>query len=201
MRLPYILLATVLLPIAAQAQFNLAPGSYQLASGAKGTASLKLVLAEAGRPTMMVGVKNGQERTFRSTEITSFSVEAHRFITVKDFRFRSGDDAGFKDPVILEAIEMGPVELFYYYYLVEMGPNFMAHARLPVLRKRGTSAFFAYCPGKTPGFDQRLAPGTFVAVLFAGDPGLQRRFATNAISRTELVGAVHAYNQGVRLTP
>ena len=192
--------ASLLLPGAVHAQFNFAPGSYQLTNGAKGTASLKLVLAEGGSPTMMVGTRNGQERKFRSTDVASFNVDSHQFITVSDFRFRSGDDKDFKDPAILEAIETGPVELFYYHYQVAMGTNFTGHARLPVLRKRGTNTFFVYCPGRTPGFDQRLAPGTFVAALFPADPILQQQFATNAISRAQLVAAVHAYNQGVRLT-
>ena len=196
-----IIAAIFLLPGLGRAQFNLAPGSYQLANGAKGTASLKLVLAEGGKPTMVVGVRNSKERSFRSTEIVEFTTDNHRFVRAHDFRFRSGADAEFKDPVLLEVLETGPVELFYYYYLVEMGPNFKAHAKLAVLRKAGTTILFAYSPGRTPGFDQKQAPGTFVAALFPADPVLQRRFATNGVSRTELVAAVHAYNQGVRLTP
>jgi hypothetical protein len=40
-----------------------------------------------------------------------------------------------------------------------------------------------------------------VAALFPADPVLQRQFATNAVSRAQLAAVVHAYNQGVRLTP
>jgi hypothetical protein len=199
----YFLLAAgaLLLPTAARAQFNFAPGTYQLANGSKGEASLKLTLAENGRPTMMVGVKNGQERKFRAAEVLNFTVENHHFVRVNNFRFFSGTDAGFKEPALLEILETGPVELFYYHYQVEMNPSLKAHVRLPVLRKAGTPAFFAYSPGRTPGFDQKLAPGTFVAALFPADPVLQRQFATNTISKAQLAAAVHAYNQGVRLTP
>ena len=198
---PVIVLAALLWPALAQAQFNFAPGTYQLANGAKGSASLKLVLAESGSPTMMVGIKNGRERKFRSTELTAFTIENHRFITVNDFRFRSGTDADFKDPALLEILETGPVELFYYHYQAELGPSFKAHVKLPVLRKSGTTTFFAYAPGRTPGFDQKLAPGGFVASLFPADPVLQRQFATNSVSRAQLAAVVHAYNQGVRLKP
>jgi hypothetical protein len=203
MRLPYFLLAAgaVLLPTAVRAQYNFAPGTYQLANGSKGEASLKLQLAENGSPTMMVGVKNGKERRFRTAEVTAFTVDNHRFVRANDFRFLSGTDADFKDPALLEILEAGPVELFFYHYQVEMGPSFKAHVKLPVLHKAGTSTFFAYCPGRTPGFDQKLAPGGFVAALFPADPVLQRQFATNAISRAQLAAAVHAYNQGVRFTP
>lgn len=194
-------LAALLLPSIAHAQFSFAPGTYQLANGAKGTASLKLVLAEGDAPTMVVGVKNGRERKFRSTEMTAFTIDKQRFVQASNFRFRSGTDADFSDPVILEVLEIGAVELFYYHYQVEMGPNFKAHVKLPVLRKPGTTAFFAYSPGRTPGFDAKLAPGTFVAALFPADPVLQRQFATNGISRAQLIAAVHAYNQGVRLKP
>ena len=194
-------LVALLLPSIAHAQFNFAPGTYQLANGAKGTASLKLVLAEGGAPTMVVGVKNGRERKFRSTEMTAFTIDKQRFVQASNFRFRSGTDANFSDPVILEVLETGAVELFYYHYQVEMGPNFNAHVKLPVLRKPGTTAFFAYSPGRTPGFDAKLAPGTFVAALFPADPVLQRQFATNGISRAQLIAAVRAYNQGVRLKP
>ena len=194
-------LAALLLPSIAHAQLNFAPGTYQLANGAKGTASLKLVLAEGGAPTMVVGVKNGRERKFRSTEMTAFTIDKQRFVQASNFRFRSGTDADFSDSVILEVLETGAVELFYYHYQVEMGPNFKAHVKLPVLRKPGTTAFFAYSPGRTPGFDAKLAPGTFVAALFPADPVLQRQFATNGISRTQLIAAVRAYNQGVRLKP
>ena len=197
----FIVVGVFFYPRSAQAQFNFAPGTYQLANGAKGTASLKLVLAENGSPTMMVGIKNGRERKFRSTEITAFTVENHRFFKVDGFRFRSGTDADFKDPVLLEILETGPVELFYYYYQVEMGTNFKAHVKLPVLRKAGTTTFFAYAPGRTPGFDQKLAPGGFVASLFPADPVLQRQFATNSVSRAQLAAVVRAYNQGVRLKP
>ena len=202
MRLFYFLLAAgaMFLPAAARAQFALAPGTYQLANGSKGEASLKLALAENGSPTMMVGVKNGRERRFRAAEVTAFTIENHRFVRVNDFRFLSGTDADFKEPALLEILETGPVELFYYYYQVEMSTNFKAHVKLPVLRKAGTSTFFAYSPGRTPGFDQKLAPGTFVAALFPADPVLQRQFATNAIGRAQLAAAVHAYNMGVRLT-
>ena len=198
---PIVVLAALLWPALAQAQFNFAPGTYQLANGAKGSASLKLVLAESGSPTMMVGIKNGRERKFRSTELTAFTIENHRFITVNDFRFRSGTDADFKDPALLEILETGPVELFYYHYQAELGPSFKAHVKLPVLRKSGTTTFFAYAPGRTPGFDQKLAPGGFVASLFPADPVLQRQFATNSVSRAQLAAVVHAYNQGVRLKP
>ena len=200
MKIVFAIILALIFPSRVRAQFNFAPGSYRLTNGATGTAALKLVLAEGGSPTMMVGVKNGKERKFRSTEITSFAVDTHQFITASGFRFRSGEDQEFTDPVILETMDTGAVELFYYYYLVAMGTNFTGHAKLPVLRKRGTNTFFVYCPSRTPGFDQRLAPGTFVAALFPADPILQRQFATNSISRAQLVAAVHAYNQGVRLT-
>ena len=196
-----LLLAVGLLPAAAHAQFNFAPGTYQLANGSKGEASLRLMLAEGGSPTMMAGVKNGKERKFRAAEVTAFTVDNHRFVRVNDFRFRSGTDADFKEPALLEILETGPVELFYYHYQVEMGTNFKAHVKLPVLRKAGTSTFFAYSPGRTPGFDQKLAPGGFVAALFPADLVLQRQFATNSVSRAQLAAVVHAYNQGVRLTP
>ena len=201
MRFPAILLLSTitLLPGTTRAQFALAPGHYELATGAAGEASLKLVLAEAGKPTMVVGVKNGREHSFRSAEMAACTIDNHRFVRVNDLRFRSGADAGFKDPVLLEVLETGPVELFYYYYLVEMGPNFKAHVKLPVLRKAGTAPFFAYSPGRTPGFDAKLAPGPFVAALFPADPVLQRRLAADAVPRADLAAAVHAYNQGVRL--
>ncbi len=201
LRLLVVLALTALLPVVAQAQFNFAPGTYELANGAKGTASLKLVLAEGGSPTMLIGTKNGREHKFRSSEVAAFTIDNHRFIPVANFRFRGGADADFKDPALLEILETGPVELFYYYYLVEMGPNFKAHVKLPVLRKPGTTVFFAYSPSRTPGFDAKLAPGGFVAALFPADPVLQRQFATNAVSRAQLAAVVHAYNQGVRLTP
>lgn len=194
-------LAAALLPGFAHAQFNFAPGSYELANGAKGTALLKLVLAEGRSPTVVVGVKNGREHRFRSSEMLAFTVDNHRFIQANNFRFHSGADAGFQAPAYLEVLETGPVELFYYHYQVEMGPHFKAHVKLPVLRKAGTATFFAYSPGHTPGFDPKLAPGTFVAALFPADPVLQRQLATNAVPRTQLAAAVHAYNQGVRLTP
>ena len=196
-----LLLAAALLPAAAHAQLNFAPGTYQLTNGSKGEALLKLMLAEGGSPTMMAGVKNGKERRFRAAEVTAFTIENHRFVRVNDFRFLSGTDADFKEPALLEIVETGPVELFYYHYQVEMGPTFKAHVKLPVLRKAGTSTFFAYAPGRTPGFDQKLAPGGFVAALFPADPVLQRQFATNSVSRAQLAAAVHAYNQGVRLRP
>ncbi len=192
--------AAALAPVRAWAQFNFAPGTYDLTNRAKGAASLKLVLAEAGRPTVVAGVRNGRERTFRSAELSSFTIGDHRFIRANEFRFRSGADAEFNEPTLLEVVETGPVELCYYYYLVEGGPNFKAHVKLPVLRKAGSSTFFAYSPGRTPGFDQKLAPGGFVASLFPADPVLQRQFATNGIGRAQLAAAVHAYNQGVRLT-
>jgi hypothetical protein len=202
-RLRYVLLAAgaLLLPGRVRAQFNFAPGTYQLANGTKGTASLKLVLAEGGRPAVVVGSKNGRERTFRTADLPAFTVDTHRFIRVNDFRFLSGTDAEFPGATWLEALESGPVELFYYYYQVEMGTNFKAHVKLPVLRKSGTNVFFAYAPGRTPGFDPKLAPGGFVAALFPADPVLQRQFATNSVSRAQLAAVVHAYNQGVRLTP
>ncbi|MET4076815.1 hypothetical protein [Hymenobacter sp. UYCo722] len=203
MRLFNLVLAAgaLLLPAVAHAQFSFAPGTYQLANGSQGNASLKLALAENGNPTMMVGVKNGKERRFRAAEVTAFTVENHRFVRANDFRFRIGTDADFKEPALLEVTESGPVELFYYHYQVEMRPGLMGHVKLPVLRKAGTSTFFAYSPGRSPGFDQKLAPGPFVAALFPADPVLQRQFAINAVSRAQLAAVVHAYNQGVRLTP
>lgn len=190
----------LLLPRLGHAQFAFAPGTYALTNGSTGAASLKLVLGESGYPTQLAGVKNGRERTFSPAEVKSFTIENHRFVRVNDFRFRSGTDAETSGPVWLETLESGPVELFYYYYQVEMGTNFKAHVKLPVLRKAGMSTFFAYAPGHTPGFDQKLAPGGFVAALFPADLVLQRQFATNSVGRAQLAAVVHAYNQGVRLT-
>ncbi|GAB3326633.1 hypothetical protein GCM10027511_36700 [Hymenobacter humi] len=192
--------AAALLPGLAQAQFNFAPGTYQLANGAKGSASLKLALAEGGQPTRMVGIKNDDERTFRSAQVVAFTTDGHRFVQIKDFRFRLGTDAGFKDPALLEVLETGAVELFYYYYLVDMGPSITAHVKLPVLRKAGTTTFFAYSPGRTPGLDPKLAPNGFVASLFPADPVLQKQFAAKAVTRAQLAAVVRAYNQGVRLS-
>ena len=202
-RLRYLLLAAgaLFLPGLARAQFIFAPGTYQLANGTKGNALLKLVLAEGGRPTVVVGSKNSRERTFRPADLPAFTIDTHRFIRVNDFRFLSGTDADFPGAAWLEMLETGPMELFYYHYQAEMGPGFKAHVKLPVLRKSGTTTFFAYAPGRTPGFDQKLAPGGFVASLFPADPVLQRQFATNSVSRAQLATVVHSYNQGVRLKP
>jgi hypothetical protein len=197
----FLLVAALLLPGRAWAQFSFETGTYQLANGSTGTALLKLVLAEGGRPTTVVGSKNGRERTFRSAELPAFTIGNRRFVRSTDFRFLSGTDTEFKDAAWLEVVETGPVELLTYYYQVDMGTNFKAHVRLPVLRKPGTNVFFAYSPGRTPGFDSKLAPGTFVAALFPADPVLQRQFATNAVSRAQLAATVHAYNEGVRLKP
>lgn len=196
-----LVIAAALLPNLAQAQFNLAPGTYQLANGATGAASLKLVPAEAGNPTTVVGVKNGREHTFRSSEMSAFTIGQQRFVQAKEFRFRGGADVGFTDPALLEVLATGAVELYYYYYQVEMGTNFRAHVKLSVLRKPGTNAYLAYTPGRTPGFDAKLGAGTFVAVLFPADPVLQRLFATNAITRAQLPDVVRAYNRGVRIKP
>lgn len=193
-------LLLVLLPRLGHAQFAFAPGTYELANGSAGAASLKLVLGEGGRPTQLAGVKNGHERTFSPAEVKAFTIENHRFVRVNDFRFRSGTDAETTGPVWLEILESGPVELFIYHYQVEMGTNFKAHVKLPVLRKSATTTFFAYAPGRTPGFDQKSAPGGFVAALFPADLVLQQQFATNSVSRPQLAAVVHAYNQGVRLT-
>ena len=193
-------LLLLLLAQPAHAQFAFAPGTYELASGSKGTASLKLVLGEGGRPTHLAGVKNGQARSFGPADVRTFTIDSHRFVQVSDFRFRSGTDAETTGPVWLEIVETGPVELFYYHYQVEMGVNFKAHVKLPVLRKAGSRPFLAYCPGHTPGFDQKLAPGGFVAVLFPADPALQRQFAVNAVARLQLPAVVHAYNSGTRLS-
>ncbi len=185
----------------ALAQFSLAPGTYELANGAKGSAALKLTLAEGSEPTRLVGVKNGRERSFRPAEINAFSVANHRFVRVNNFRFHSGTSAGSSDPALLEIVETGAVELFNYYYQVEMGTNFKAHVTLPVLRKTGTTTFFAYAPSRTPGLDARLAPSSFVAALFPADPVLQRQLATGTLKKPELAAAVRGYNQGVRLKP
>jgi hypothetical protein len=197
----FLLAVIALLPGRARAQFNFEEGTYQLANGATGTALLKLVLAEGGQPTTVVGSKSGRERTFRSADLPAFTVGSHRFIRAADFRFISGTDAEFKDAAWLEVLETGPVELLTYHYQVEMGPGFKAHVKLPVLRKAATNVFFAYSPGRTPGFDSKLAPGTFVAALFPADLVLQRQFAANGIARAQLAAVVHAYNQGVRLKP
>ena len=69
----------ILLPGRVQAQFTFAPGHYQLASGAQGDADLKLVLAEDDKPGAMAGIRNGQERSFRPAQVTSFSIDGHSF--------------------------------------------------------------------------------------------------------------------------
>ena len=183
-------------PSRTQAQFSPAAGTYELTNGEKGSATLKLVLAEGNAPTRLVGTKNGRERTFRSAQLKSFSIGIQRFVSVGSFRFHSGTAANSSEPALLETVETGAVELFNYHYQVEMGTNFKAHVTLPVLRKAGTALFFAYAPGRTPGFDPKLAPNGFVAALFPADAALQRQLATGSIKRPELAAAVRAYNQG-----
>ena len=183
-------------PSAARAQFSPAPGTYELANGARGSATLRLALAEGAEPTRLVGVKNGRERSFRPAEIIAFSVAGRRFVRVDNFRFHSGTAAGSAEPALLETVETGAVELFNYYYQVEMGTNFKAHVALPVLRKAGTSTFFAYSPGRSPGLNAALAPNGFVAALFPADAALQRQLATGSLARAQLAAAVRAYNLG-----
>ena len=77
-------------------------------------------------------------------------------------------------------------------------PSFIRDV-LPVLSKAGSSVFFAYAPGRTPGFDAKLAPNGFVAALFPADPALQRQLAIGTLTKPALAAAVRAYNQGVRL--
>ena len=167
-------------------------------TGEKGTAVLKLVLAEGTAPTRVVGTKNGRERTFRSGQLKSFSIENHRFVRADNFRFHSGTAAGSAEPALLEIVETGAVELFNYHYQAEMGTNFKAHVTLPVLRKAGTAVLFAYAPGRTPGFDAKLAPNGFVAALFPADAVLQRQLVAGSIGRAQLAAAVRAYNLGAK---
>lgn len=188
-----------MLPGVSHAQFTLAPGTYQLANGAQGSAELKFVPAEADHPTLLTGVRNGQERSFRAAEVTAFTIDNHKFIRQDGFRLRAGYDAQHPGPALLEAVETGPVELYYYHYVAEMGASLKAHVRLPVLRKQGTQTFFVYSPKHTPGLPVGQGTGTFAAALFGADPVLQRQFATNAVTREQLAGLVKAYNQGVRL--
>jgi hypothetical protein len=115
------------------------------------------------------------------------------------FRLRAGYDAQHPGPVLLELVETGPVELFYYHYVAEMGASLKAHVRLPVLRKQGTQTFFVYSPQRTPGLPPGQGIGTFAAALFSADPVLQRRFATNVVTRADIADLVRAYNQGVKL--
>ena len=194
----FLLLALAGRPGPAFAQFAPTAGTYELASGEKGSATLRLVLAEGGAPTRLVGTKNGRERTFRSAQVKAFSLADRRFVSVGNFRFHSGTAASSPEPALLEIVETGAVELFNYYYQVEMGTNFKAHVTLPVLRKVGTGVFFAYAPGRTPGFDPKLAPNGFAAALFPADAALQRQLATGSIGRAQLAAAVRAYNQGVK---
>lgn len=195
------LLTAVLLPGRALAQFAFAPGHYQLATGAQGDASLKLVLAEDNKPGAMVGVKNNRERSFRTAQVAAFTVDGHSFARQDGFRLRAGIDAKFADPTLLETVVAdGPVELFYYYYIAQMGPM-KTHVALAVLRKQGTSTFFIYSPKRTPGLDARQALSPLVAGLFPGDPVLQRQLVSNAIARAQLPELVRAYNQGVRRKP
>ncbi len=191
----------ILLPGFARAQFIFAPGHYQLSSGAQGDADLKLLLAEDDKPGAMVGIKNGQERSFRTAQVAAFTVGGHAFARQEGFRLRAGFDAKFTDPVLLETVVAGgPVELFYYYYVTPMGP-IKAHITLAVLRKRGSSAFFVYSPKRTPGIEAQQALSPLVAGLFTGDPILQRQLVGNSITRAQLPDLVRAYNQGVRLKP
>ena len=194
-----LLAALALWPDLATAQFIPVEGTYELMTGEKGTATLRLVLAEGNAPTRVVGTKNGRERSLRSSQLKSFSIGSQRFVRAENFRFHSGTAAGSSEPALLETVETGAVELFNYHYQVEMGTNFKAHVTLPVLRKAGTALFFAYAPGRTPGFDAKLAPGGFVAALFPADAALQRQLATGSLKRPELAAAVRAYNQGIRL--
>ena len=194
-----LLLLAALLPGPARAQFVLADGTYQLANGAQGSASLKFVPAEAGHPTLLTGVRNGQERSFRSAEVTSFTVDNHRFVREDNFRLHLGYDAQHPGPALLEVVETGPVELYYYHYVAEMGASLKAPVHLPVLRKKGTPLFVVYSPQRTPGLPTGQGTGTFAAALFTGDPVLQRQLATNAVTRAQLAELVRAYNQGVRL--
>lgn len=201
LRLLFLLAGAALLANPARAQFSFADGTYQLANGAQGSASLKFVPAEGGRPTLLVGVRNGQERSFRSAEVTAFTIDNHQFTRQDGFKLRAGYEAQHPGPALLEAVETGPVELFYYHYVAEMGASLKAHVRLPVLRKQGTQAFFVYSPKRTPGLAPGQGTGTFAAALFSADPVLQRQFATNAVPRDQLAALVRAYNQGVRLQP
>ena len=188
-----------LLPAFAHAQFVLADGTYQLANGAQGSAQLKFVPAEAGHPTLLTGVRNGQERSFRSQEVAAFTIENHRFVREDNFRLHLGFDAQYPGPALLEVVATGPVELYYYHYVAEMGASLKAPVHLPVLRKQGTSLFVVYSPQHTPGLPAGQGTGTFAAALFGSDPVVQRQFATNAVTRAQLADLVRTYNQGARL--
>ena len=191
--------AALLVPGLAHAQFVLADGTYQLATGAQGSAQLKFAPADASHPTLLTGVRNGQERSFRSHEVTAFSIDSHRFVREDNFRLHLGFDAQYPGPALLEVVATGPVELYYYHYVAELGASLKAPVHLPVLRKQGTSLFVVYSPQRTPGLAAGLGTGTFAAALFTGDPVLQRQLATNAVARAQLADLVRAYNQGVRL--
>jgi len=187
-----------LTPPAAQAQYALAPGTYQLTTGATGAAEFKLEPAEADHPTRVAGVRNGQTRTFQPEDLSAFTTGEHRFQRQDGFRARYGFEARYPNPVLLEIVESGPVELFYYHYIADMGAGMKGYVRLAVLRRAGTQAFVIYSPQRTPGLPAGQGAGTFAATLFAADPALLRRFATNAVKAQEIAEVVRGYNQRVK---
>ncbi len=190
--------AALLAPPAAHAQYALALGTYHLTSGAMGAAEFKLEPAEADHPTRVAGVRDGQTRTFRPEDLSAFTTGEHRFQRQDGFRVRYGFDARYRTPPLLEIVESGPVELFYYHYIADMGAGMKAYVRLPVLRRASTQAFVIYSPQRTPGLPAGQGAGTFAATLFAADPALLRRFATNTVKAQELAAVVRAYNQRLK---
>lgn len=159
-------------------------------------------LANFWRPGCLT-YKNDQGKTSTVSlgQIQRFVIGQRLFIPVDRSLLPEvgGYDRKYQDPIFLEVIDTGRVELYAYYYFYQLGANYSTTVAMLALRPRGNAPLVFFHPDAAPGISRKAGTAQQVASLFAEDPELQKRLLSGSVPDGVLVQYVRAYNNGERL--
>ncbi|MBX0288836.1 hypothetical protein K3G63_00215 [Hymenobacter sp. HSC-4F20] len=192
-----ILLLSVGLFVKAHAQ-RFQPGTFTLTDGTTGKGMLSYKEAGAWGPAKLIVKSESGSIKYEPDRVQEFQLAGHAYVREDNFPFKAVFDRRRPDPVFLEVVEKGPVELYAYHYTFQAG-NYVSYVVLPVLRRQGTSAYVVLNVEKAPSLPKETRDPESVAALFEQDPELQYRCRSGNVTPENIVNYVHSYNAGLKL--
>jgi len=191
------------------AQKEDATGSFVLTDGTKGKGHIKYRLADSYSRAKLVVETDTSIEKYPIHYIQSFEINNRRYTRVNNIPRRNRaiyDSGSHNDPVFLELIESGEIEVYRYRHMYQSGSPMQSGSAIQfgsrtsyintlVFRKRETDTYLVFIPKKSVGFYDKKASNTeAIIALFPQASEIQSLLLKDKINQEEILRYIHQYN-------
>lgn len=167
-----------------------------LVNGTEGEGEITYNLATFFSRAKLVVKTNAGKNKYPIHEVQSFTIDGHPYLRVDNIPFANRaiyDRREHQDPIFLELLELGEIEIYRYEYVYQSG-NTISYLNTPVFRKRGTDKYLLYTLRKMTGFDKHTRNIEELIALFPNSPDIQALLLNDKAQLEEIAIRIHQYN-------